>query len=124
MSTTEQATAAPRIRRPIDLARSGPWFAGLLLVALVAFWPTYLSRLGISSGYTHLHAVLATAWLSLLIAQPLLVRRRKLDRHRALGRLSYALAPAVVVSVLLLAHTSSRPCSPGRRSHAGSRGCR
>lgn len=105
MTPTEQATAALPARRPVDLARSGPWFAGMLLLALVAFWPTYLSRLGVSSGYTHVHAILATMWLSMLIAQPVLVRRRNLDRHRALGRFSYALAPAIVISVVLLAHS-------------------
>lgn len=97
---------SPRtIRRPFDLAGSGPYFAGLLLVALVAFWPTYLSRLGVSSGYTHLHAILATVWLLMLIVQPVLIRRRRLEWHRALGRFSYALAPVIVMSVILLSHS-------------------
>ena len=55
-----------------DLARSGPYFAGMLLVALVAFWPSYLSQLGANGAYTHLHAILATLWILLLIAQPTL----------------------------------------------------
>ena len=30
-------------RKPLDLARSGPYFVGLLLMAVVAFWPSYLT---------------------------------------------------------------------------------
>ncbi len=91
--------------RSTDLARSGPLFAGLLAVALLAFWPSYLSRLpNAGSVYTHLHAISATLWVLLLIAQPTLIRLRRPALHRALGRLSFVLAPALVVCVLLLAH--------------------
>jgi len=102
MTTQGQAVAR---KRPMDLARSGPWFAGMLLVALVAFWPSYLSRLGTHAAYTHLHAVMATTWILMLIMQPTLMRTRRLDAHRVLGRVSYAVAPLVVISVVLLAHS-------------------
>jgi uncharacterized membrane protein YozB (DUF420 family) len=75
------------------------------LVALVAFWPSYLSQLGANGAYTHLHATLATLWILLLIAQPTLIRRRRRNWHRALGRVSYGLAPLVVVSIILLARS-------------------
>lgn len=93
----------------LDLSRSGPWLLALLVLALVAFWPTYLS-LGpaASSAYTHLHAVTATAWMLLLIAQPIALRRRRFALHRTLGRLSFGLAPLFVVAVLLLAHDRIR----------------
>lgn len=89
----------------VDFSRSAPYFVALLLLALVAFWPTYLSRIGAATAYTHAHAVLATAWLLLLIAQPLAIRDGRLTRHRTLGRISYVLAPVIVVSVILLAHS-------------------
>lgn len=92
-------------RKPINLARSGPYFVGLLLTAFVAFWPSYLSQLGENSAYTHVHAVLATLWILMLIAQPTLIRKRRRDVHRTLGRISYGLAPLVVVSIVLLAHS-------------------
>lgn len=100
----EASVRAPT-RRSIDLARSGPYFAGVLLVALVAFWPSYLSQLGAQSAYTHLHAVLATLWILMLIAQPTLIRKRHLDWHRVLGRVSYGLAPLIIISIVLLAHS-------------------
>lgn len=89
----------------IDPARSGPYFAGLLLLALISFWPSYLSQLGAQSAYTHLHALLATVWLLMLIAQPILIRRRRRDYHRALGHVSYGLVPLILVSMILLAHS-------------------
>jgi uncharacterized membrane protein len=83
-----------------------PWGAAMLLaLALAAFWPGYLSRLGQPiDPYTHAHALAMTAWMVLLIVQPLLVSRGHRDLHRALGKGSVALAAAVVVASLLLAH--------------------
>jgi hypothetical protein len=86
------------------LAGSGPWFAAFLVVALVAFWPTYLSRVSTLDAYTHAHALTAALWMLLLVAQPLAVRARNLALHRALGKASYGLAPLVVAAMVLLAH--------------------
>lgn len=86
-----------------DLSRATPWLAALLLVALLAFWPTYLSILATHDLRTHAHALTATLWMALLIAQPLAIRHRRYHLHRRLGRLSYLLAPLVLLSILLLA---------------------
>jgi hypothetical protein len=100
-------TLAGPAPRPVTFVQSAPYFGALLAVALIAFWPTYLSRVGAASGYTHLHAASATAWMLLLIAQPAAIRSRKLALHRALGRLSYVVAPLVLVSMVLLAHKNT-----------------
>jgi uncharacterized membrane protein YozB (DUF420 family) len=77
----------------------------LLVLALVAFWPQYLSKpLATIDVYTHVHAALGTLWVALLIAQPLAIRAGARPLHRRLGRASYLLGPAFVVSGLLLAH--------------------
>ncbi len=92
--------------RSLNFSRSGPYFAGLFLVALVAFWPTYLSQApSTSSAYTHLHALTATLWMLMLVAQPVAIRTRRLAWHRLIGRASYALAPLILVSIVLLAHS-------------------
>lgn len=92
--------------RSLNFSRSGPYFTGLFLVALVAFWPTYLSQaFSASSGYTHLHALTAALWMLMLVTQPLAIRTRRLPLHRLLGRASYALAPLILVSIMLLAHS-------------------
>jgi uncharacterized membrane protein len=78
---------------------------GLPALALLAFWPNYLAKpLAPIDGYTHFHAATGLLWLVLLLAQALLVRARRLDLHRFLGRLSFAAAPLFVLSSLLLAH--------------------
>ena len=77
----------------------------MLLAALAAFWPQYLSKLGRPLDiYTHLHAAVGTAWILLLIVQPLAIRRGALVLHRRMGRASLVLAPAFVMSGVLLAH--------------------
>jgi hypothetical protein len=94
---------------PHPAAVTFKWVAALYLLLLAmsgfAFWPRYLSRLGGTSSidpYTHVHAVLATAWCALLIVQPVLASRR-LAWHRLLGRASFVLAPAFAVAGVLLA---------------------
>lgn len=82
---------------------SSYWFAGLAAVALVAFWPMYLSRLPHGPDpYTHLHAVLMTVWLALLIVQPMLIRSGRRGLHRTVGALSYGLVPLIVIASILL----------------------
>lgn len=79
------------------------------MIALIAFWPTYLSQaFSASSSYTHLHAVSAALWMLMLVAQPLTIRARRLAWHRLLGRVSYVLAPLVLISIVLLAHSRIR----------------
>jgi hypothetical protein len=77
----------------------------LLLLAAMAFWPPYLSKSWSSiDRYTHVHAFLGTAWLLILIAQPLLILRGYRTAHRIVGRTSLVIAFAFVVSGVLLTH--------------------
>lgn len=105
-ATADLAFVPPR--RPFDPAGTGAYHLGLLVLAAVAFWPSYLSRLGAQTGYVHLHAATATLWLLLLVAQPLAMRTRRRQLHRFLGRVSYGVAAAVVLSIVLLAHSRIR----------------
>lgn len=80
--------------------------AGLFGAALLAFWTPYFSRIRqVPETYVHVHVVLVVAWMAMLIGQPWLIRARRLDVHRRLGRWSFVLAPAIAVSALLLAHS-------------------
>lgn len=47
---------------------------------------------------------MAVTWLLLLLVQPLLVQRRRLDLHRRLGRATWVVAPLFALSSTLLAH--------------------
>lgn len=92
--------------RPATFRTSGYYFLGLLVVAIVAFWPSYFGReLVRIDSYTHFHVAMMLLWFGLLIAQPFLIRRGMLPVHRRLGSVSYLLAPVIVVSGLLLSHS-------------------
>jgi len=110
--TTIATTATARVKRPLTFTNSAPYFAALFLLAVVAFWPSYLSTPGTATGYMHFHAVAAATWMLMLIVQPLAVRNRRLGLHRALGRASYVIAPVVVISMVLLAHSRTRGVPP------------
>lgn len=97
--------------RPM-LPRSGYWIAGLLAIAIFAFWPSYFAKL--PSGptiYMHFHAAVMLAWMLLLVVQPTLIRAGRRELHRRLGRTSYVLAPTAVVSAVLLSHSRFAPMS-------------
>ena len=91
--------------RTFYLSGSGPYFVGGLLLAFAAFWPTYVSLApSASTAYAHFHAAMATLWVLMLISQPILIRSGRLSLHRAIGKFSWVLAPAFVISVVLLAN--------------------
>jgi hypothetical protein len=92
----------------LDLTRSWKYFAAFFAIALVAFWPTYLSQPAASSPYTHLHAATAALWMMLLVAQSWAIGTRRVALHRGFGKASYVLAPILIVSILLLAHDRIR----------------
>jgi hypothetical protein len=80
-------------------------FVLLLGFAFWGFWVTYFARpAGTVASWEHLHGVAMFGWCAMLIAQSFLVRSSRRDLHRALGKLSYALAPLIVVSTIALAN--------------------
>jgi hypothetical protein len=83
--------------------RSAPyWFAGLLVLSFMGFWPSYFSPGASSATFAqHFHAVAMLIWLLMLIAQPWLISSRRRGVHRLIGRVSLLLAPVIVVSALL-----------------------
>ena len=98
--------AKAKIRtHPLNFSKSGPYFAALFVLALIAYWNSYLSQILSASNYTHFHASLAALWILMLVAQPMLIRAKRLAWHRALGGFSYFLAPLIVISIVLLAHS-------------------
>jgi hypothetical protein len=75
-------------------------------IVLYGFWPYYA---GLLTGGTrthwilHVHAAVFTAWLVLLLAQSLLVARRRVRTHRRLGRLGIAYAGVLLLVGLAVA---------------------
>lgn len=49
----------------------------------------------------HFHGMIMMGWVLMLLVQPILIRKGKMNLHRQVGRLSYVLAPLVLVSLFL-----------------------
>lgn len=81
------------------------FFVAFLLAAVIGFWPTYFTRMGeMASWRVHAHGVILFGWCLLLIAQAWLIRDRRGAWHRVLGKVSYLLAPLIVLSTLVVEH--------------------
>ncbi|MBS1528018.1 MAG: hypothetical protein JST19_20395 [Bacteroidetes bacterium] len=81
-------------------------FIGIIYLFLqLGFFKTYIVHFPKFDGFSllhHIHGMLMSGWMLLLIVQPLLVRAGKYKTHRLLGRLSYLLAPLVLASMFLI----------------------
>lgn len=80
----------------------------LMILTLIGFYPTYISKFPGFKNITniqHFHGAMMMAWFVLLIIQPFLIRYKKYEIHRTLGKLSYVVAPLVLVSIFLAARS-------------------
>lgn len=79
----------------------GTAWALLLLIPITffGFYPSYFSRLSTpTSTVVHVHSVFMLLWLATVVVQPLLIKFNKLNHHRLVGKISYALMPLVIIS--------------------------
>jgi hypothetical protein len=94
----EQSNAIPY--RRISL-----FFILLLGVVTWGFYKTYLVFFPSFEGFTmthHFHGAMMMIWICFLIVQPLLISSGKTNIHRAIGKLSYLIAPLLMVSIFLV----------------------
>jgi len=54
------------------------------------------------TGVTHFHATMVVLWLLMLIVQPMLIIKKKLEWHRLLGKASYLVVGLMVISMFLI----------------------
>jgi hypothetical protein len=107
------ATTELPIRRPAPWGlRAWPWVLLVLAVSVLGFWKPYFSRLTAAQGLAHLHALMMLAWIGMLVAQPMLIRMRRLAWHRRVGKASYAVVPLMIVSALMLAQSRMHAAPP------------
>ncbi len=93
----------PPARRPF-YADAWLYFLLGLGVTVAGFWPSFFSRPAANPLPHVLHGVVATAWLALLVAQAALMRLRRPSWHRTLGKASYLLMPALIVTGAWVLH--------------------
>ena len=81
-------------------------FIFLLFIPLtfLGFYKTYFvlspEFIGTVDTYTHIHALVASLWLTLLITQPLLIRFKNIDLQRTFGKISYFIFFALILSFI------------------------
>lgn len=100
----------PSSTRPLSFNNSGFYFIGVLFIAFLGFWKSYFSKFFDGTmdqpGYFHFHAVMMLLWTAMLIAQPILIRNRKVGLHRLIGKASYVVMPVLLVSVVLILNSN------------------
>ncbi|MBC2846346.1 hypothetical protein [Winogradskyella flava] len=81
-------------------------FVFLLFIPLtfLGFYKTYFVLSpefeGTVDMHTHLHAFIASIWMTLLITQPLLIRFKNFKLHRFFGKISYVVFVALILSFI------------------------
>jgi hypothetical protein len=81
-------------------------FIFLLFIPLtfLGFYKTYFvlspEFVGTVDAYTHIHATIASLWITLLITQPLLIRAKNFRLHRFFGKISYLVFIALILSFI------------------------
>jgi len=83
---------------------------GLFIIVVLAFviWGFYNSYYGLMPSFKgvsvamHIHGTIMLSWFLLLIVQPILIRQNKFELHKKVGKMSYVVAPLVVLSILLV----------------------
>lgn len=90
---------------PVRYGRVSFFFFLILLVVTWGFYRTYIVFFPSFEGFKpvqHFHGAMMITWMALLIVQPLLIMTGKLSLHRLIGRLTFVIAPIVVVSMFLI----------------------
>ncbi len=78
----------------------------MFVIVHIGFHATYIKQFPEFQKFTwvhHVHGALMGAWVLLLLVQPILIHKKKFTTHRFLGRLSYAVAPCMIVSMIFIA---------------------
>ena len=89
----------------IPLRNSSFALAAFLVFVVLAFWPSYFSNLLDQPTYhPHAHGIAMLLWCVLLIAQPYLIRSGRRELHRRIGKLSFALVLAIVLTTANFIH--------------------
>jgi len=89
-----------------SIFRNSVFFLVLIpLFAVWGFWVTYFTRpTGSYNIWEHVHGMAMFAWCIMLVVQSFLIRTNHRSVHRALGKISFILAPLIVISTIYLAN--------------------
>lgn len=94
--------------------RFGHFFVGfVLLVTVTGFWASYFTLVGRVPLAFHVHALTATCWLLLLIAQSLTIHHRRNGLHRLIGKASFLMFPLLIIGFVMIINVSAARFAAG-----------
>jgi len=79
--------------------------ASLLIISFLGFYETYFGffpRFEGTSWVVHFHVLTILCWFVMLVAQGWLAKNGRIEQHRRVGRISYVLAPLIVIGFVLI----------------------
>ncbi len=79
----------------------GYYFLAILAVVLIGFYVHHLGGAAgspVLPGFAWVHLVAYLLWFALLIIQPFLIKQKKPELHRLLGKASYFIVPVLVIT--------------------------
>ncbi len=85
------------------------FFVLIFIITNLGFYKTYLIHFPKFDGFPwvyHIHGMLAMAWVLMLIAQAYLIREKKYELHKLVGKLSYVIMPLFLASLFFAAKES------------------
>lgn len=89
--------------------RIGYLFITLLIVSFLGFYPSYIAKFPEFTGLTtahHFHGLMSLLWIILLIVQPFLIRAKKFELHRQVGKLGYVIMPLLIISLFFVSKST------------------
>ena len=78
------------------------WLIIPLLIALIGFSNSYFLRFSEATWHQHMHGLSALFWYVMVIVQPYLINKGRIDLHKFYGLLSIFLAGAVTFSAITI----------------------
>jgi len=108
----KETNSKKRVKRT-NFNNVGYFAIALLVISILGFWPSYFSKFFDGTDdfnfYYHFHLAIALLWIALLILQPFLIKKKKVALHKRIGKLSYIILPLLIISVILLKHSTTNP---------------
>jgi len=96
------------IKRSRDIYTNlGYWFILFIVLAFLGFYKTYFSIIFEPHPVVvHFHFVFMMIWMGMAIVQPFLIKYKKLELHRLVGKISYGIVPLVIFTAFLMSKHS------------------
>ena len=80
----------------------GYFFLLLIPLTFAGFYKTYIVQFpnfkANITWFIHIHALIASVWIGILIVQPFLIVNKKFALHRKVGKISYGVFPLLILS--------------------------